>query len=277
FLPKRLDPGDAKAQRHTVDVEAAIGSDPVTWRIDFKQSGVGGDNSWGAVPHREYTLWPQPLRYSFILRPLARSPHGGEGQDAAALARQVFHTPSMAWTAMGRSLEFDDFADENLVAHLARDASLVVRPGQSSRYSRHGDRGLVDGIRASIDRRGGDWQGFAGGRFEAIVDLGEAAVIRRLKVGFLENPGARIFFPRQVTYELAAEDGTFEQVWTGGTEAEPGSSGVARRYFTARVDSVRARRIRVRATGFAVCPEGHPRAGAPAWLYVDEVVVDGEP
>jgi beta-galactosidase len=42
----------------------------VTLNIDFKQMGVGGDNSWGARPHPEYTLPAKPYKYSFRITPL---------------------------------------------------------------------------------------------------------------------------------------------------------------------------------------------------------------
>ncbi|WP_298716959.1 beta-galactosidase small subunit, partial [Chitinophaga sp.] len=45
--------------------------DLVWWNIDYKQSGVGGDNSWGATPHAEYMLPYRDYQYSFILRPAA--------------------------------------------------------------------------------------------------------------------------------------------------------------------------------------------------------------
>ncbi|RFS19159.1 DUF4981 domain-containing protein [Chitinophaga silvatica] len=41
--------------------------DLVWWNIDYKQSGVGGDNSWGATPHSEFMLPYQDYSYSFIL------------------------------------------------------------------------------------------------------------------------------------------------------------------------------------------------------------------
>jgi beta-galactosidase len=42
--------------------------DFVTLNIDFQQAGVGGDDSWGARPHPQYTLTPQPYSYAFKLR-----------------------------------------------------------------------------------------------------------------------------------------------------------------------------------------------------------------
>ena len=43
----------------------------ITLNIDFKQMGVGGDNSWGARPHPEYTLPAEPYKYSFRITPLS--------------------------------------------------------------------------------------------------------------------------------------------------------------------------------------------------------------
>lgn len=40
----------------------------ITWNIDYKQSGVGGDNAWGAKPHAEYTLPYRDYHYSFWLK-----------------------------------------------------------------------------------------------------------------------------------------------------------------------------------------------------------------
>lgn len=45
--------------------------DFVTMNLDFKQMGVGGDDSWGALPHEEYRLKPVPYAYGFRLRAFA--------------------------------------------------------------------------------------------------------------------------------------------------------------------------------------------------------------
>ena len=41
----------------------------ITWNIDFKQMGVGGDTSWGRLVHDEYTLPVKEYHYSFKLIP----------------------------------------------------------------------------------------------------------------------------------------------------------------------------------------------------------------
>jgi len=42
----------------------------ITVNLDYKQMGVGGDNSWGARTHREYTLPTKPYSYRFRLSPI---------------------------------------------------------------------------------------------------------------------------------------------------------------------------------------------------------------
>jgi beta-galactosidase len=50
--------------------------------LDWQQQGVGGDNSWGAWPHREYLIPCQDYSYQFRLIPLSK------GADPEKLARE---------------------------------------------------------------------------------------------------------------------------------------------------------------------------------------------
>lgn len=47
-----------------------VKKDMVWLNIDHKQMGVGGDNTWGAQVHPEYTITPQEWKYRFTLQPL---------------------------------------------------------------------------------------------------------------------------------------------------------------------------------------------------------------
>jgi len=69
FIIEDFDPGLEKRQRHTIDLKRR---DLVTLNLDYKQMGVGGDNSWGARPHDEYTLHVKEYSYSFRLRPFSK-------------------------------------------------------------------------------------------------------------------------------------------------------------------------------------------------------------
>ncbi|MDG1729158.1 MAG: glycoside hydrolase family 2 TIM barrel-domain containing protein [Algibacter sp.] len=59
-----FDAGDKKMQRHTIDI---VKRDFVNINIDHKQMGVGGDNSWGAMPHKEYRIQPKNLSFMYTI------------------------------------------------------------------------------------------------------------------------------------------------------------------------------------------------------------------
>lgn len=46
-------------------------NDFISVNIDYKQTGVGGDDSWWARPHPEYTLYPKEYSYSYKIVPVA--------------------------------------------------------------------------------------------------------------------------------------------------------------------------------------------------------------
>jgi beta-galactosidase len=59
-----LDPGLTKKQQHPSDLPLRKN---VYLMIDLKQRGVGGDDSWGALPHDQYRLLDKKYSYSYVL------------------------------------------------------------------------------------------------------------------------------------------------------------------------------------------------------------------
>lgn len=65
----QIDPGMVKRQMHPSDIHPD--RDRIYLNVDLAQSGVGGDNSWGAAPHRQYRLpGDATYTYTFILEPV---------------------------------------------------------------------------------------------------------------------------------------------------------------------------------------------------------------
>jgi beta-galactosidase len=62
---ENLDPGMTKKQQHPSDLPP---DKTVFVQIDYKQRGVGGDNSWGALPHDQYRLLDKKYSYSYVIR-----------------------------------------------------------------------------------------------------------------------------------------------------------------------------------------------------------------
>jgi len=82
FANEDFDEGPEKRQRHTYDLKQRSF---VTLNLDYRQMGLGGDNSWGARPHEQYMLPVMGYSYSFRLRPFTE-PDG----DPFSLGKQEF-------------------------------------------------------------------------------------------------------------------------------------------------------------------------------------------
>ena len=53
-----------------------------------------------------------------------------------------------------------------------------------------------------------------------------------------------------------------------------GHQDVNVKMFTTKVDSVKARYIRVIAKNIGQCPSWHPGAGQKAWIFADEIIIE---
>ena len=83
--PERTDgrqvEGVPVVNRHTTDVKPR---DLTSVNVDYKQMGVGGDNSWGAWTHDQYRLTEKEYSYSFRMKAISN------GDNAAELAKIKF-------------------------------------------------------------------------------------------------------------------------------------------------------------------------------------------
>ncbi len=67
-LAEDMDPGLKKNNMHPTDVKER---DLVSLHIDLKQRGLGGDDSWGRLPHKPYLLLDKKYSYSYTIRPVS--------------------------------------------------------------------------------------------------------------------------------------------------------------------------------------------------------------
>jgi beta-galactosidase len=69
YRSEDLDPGLTKKQMHYSDIEPRR---EVVLHVDLVQRGLGGDDSWGAVPHKPYRLEEDTYEYGYVIRPIKR-------------------------------------------------------------------------------------------------------------------------------------------------------------------------------------------------------------
>ncbi|MEX0289559.1 MAG: glycoside hydrolase family 2 TIM barrel-domain containing protein [Flavobacteriaceae bacterium] len=68
-LNSDFDEGTEKRQRHTYDIPVR---ELININIDYRQMGVGGDNSWGLMPHKEYQINAGDLSHGFMIKPIRK-------------------------------------------------------------------------------------------------------------------------------------------------------------------------------------------------------------
>lgn len=151
-------------------------------------------------------------------------------------------------------------------------AVTLARPPAPA-YSRGGPTVLVDGQRPGEHQRRG-CLGFEGEDLDATIDLGGVIEVRNLGASFLQDTPGGIYLPARVRFAVSEDGTTFRPMGTATHSVPATEAGPVGR--TLRVESLalKARYVRVVAENIGTIPKGCPAAGAKAWLFADELLVN---
>jgi predicted alpha-1,2-mannosidase len=152
--------------------------------------------------------------------------------------------------------------------------SIQLNSEYAPQYAAGGDMALIDRIEGGDNFRTGTWQGYQGVDLEAVVSLGRTQTVHTITAGFLQEQNSWIFMPRDVEYAISLDGELFETVGTVTHDISPESDGSIALKFILDDLGRAARFVRVRARSIGACPEWHPGAGHPAWIFADEITVE---
>jgi predicted alpha-1,2-mannosidase len=140
-------------------------------------------------------------------------------------------------------------------------------------YSAGGEEAVIDGIKGSINWRKGDWQGFQGNNFEAVIDLGKIRDVSTISANFLQDSKSWILFPTKVSYYVSEDNTNFVLHSIVNNTAMANDEVVQLQTIKSNNKKVSARYIKIKAYNFGKLPEWHEGKGGDAWLFVDEVEI----
>ncbi len=143
----------------------------------------------------------------------------------------------------------------------------------SSQYNGGGSMALTDGRVGTSNYQGGQWQGFEGNDLNAVIDLTKETTIHQISAGFLEDTPVWIFLPEYVKYYVSQDGKTFRQVAEIKNDVDARKAPVMVKHFTAKLNGVKAKYLKIVAKNIGICPPWHPGAGGKAWVFVDEVSI----
>lgn len=163
-------------------------------------------------------------------------------------------------------------------AHFTRvdgHVTITLDTPYAKQYAAGGDEALVDGLRGGNDFRTGEWQGFHGTDVLATIDLGEVRKLGRVGLSVLQDQGAWIWYPSQVSYAWSTNGRTWSSATV--TNAVPrDADGSQQQVLWTGPISKKARYIKVIATNAGPCPGWHPGMGGTSWIFADEVMIEAE-
>ncbi len=157
--------------------------------------------------------------------------------------------------------------------HTSAFHELKLSPAPSSNYRADGNLSLFDGQRGSDNFKDGKWLGFEGDDVQIIVDLGAVKAISEIRLSCLQNLGAWIFYPQQLTYELSQDGVVYSTVYTYQHQVTKADANGFSEFPFALKDT-KARYIKINAKNIGVCPGWHDGSGGKAWMFIDELLVE---
>jgi hypothetical protein len=139
-------------------------------------------------------------------------------------------------------------------------------------YSAGGDNGLIDGIRGDINWRKGDWQGYQGQDFEAIINLNDIVQISEISVGFLQDTRAWILMPLSVEYYISDDGINFLLIGVKNNFIADKDLDVQTSEFTYSLEKITpARYIKIKAINYGKLPSWHQGSGYQSYIFIDEI------
>jgi len=150
----------------------------------------------------------------------------------------------------------------------------VITP-LDSRYSGiAGAHTLIDGSLAGAAHDSGDWLGFEGRDFEAIIDLGQITAVETIDVQFLHRQQWGIFLPESVEFAFSSDETNFSSSVPVGHDVPEREEKTVVRIIGAADLQLQSQFVKITARSMGKIPQWHKAGGRDGWLFVGEIMVN---
>lgn len=150
--------------------------------------------------------------------------------------------------------------------------TIDIKSTYNPQYHAGGPDGLLDGINGTENWRKGDWQGYQGQDFEAVINLQKETIINSISTTFLQDSRSWILMPTKVEYYVSTDNVNFNLVGTVENDIDPKETDNKIKNFSL-VKKINAKFVKVKAYNFGKLPEWHQGVGGDAFIFVDEITI----
>ncbi|UPT72158.1 MAG: GH92 family glycosyl hydrolase [Flavobacterium sp. JAD_PAG50586_2] len=150
--------------------------------------------------------------------------------------------------------------------------TINIKSTYNPQYHAGGPEGLLDGINGTENWRKGDWQGYQGQDFEAVVDLQKEISIHSIAATFLQDSRSWILMPAKVEYYISNDNVNFSLVGSIQNDIDPKEGENKIKNFSLSKET-KAKYVKIKAYNFGKLPEWHQGFGGDAFIFVDEITI----
>jgi hypothetical protein len=165
------------------------------------------------------------------------------------------------------------FVSEANFIKLRNDIKLTILNKYLPNYAAKGDESLIDGQHGTTNWRLGNWQGYQGKDFIAVVDMGVVKPIKQISISTLQDSRAWIVFPKYVQFWTSNDGKTYKLAATVNTKVDIKDTSVQTQEFTAPLNT-NARYIKLIAKQYGPLPDWHENKGSQSYIFADEITVE---
>ncbi len=159
------------------------------------------------------------------------------------------------------------------ISHTAVGKKLNLANKPNDKYPGESYESLINGLAGTVNYTDPSWQGFEAEDLIATIDLGTLTEISEIKARFLQSQVFWIFLPKKIEIEHSIDGKNFELLY----ESYPNNDFNFEQSiftYTVQTEKIRSRYVRIKAENIKKCPEYHPGAGGPSWIFSDEIIIN---
>ena len=150
--------------------------------------------------------------------------------------------------------------------------NINIKSIYNPQYHAGGSDGLLDGIFGNTNWRKGDWQGYQGQDFEAVIDMQKETIFHSIDATFLQDSRSWILMPTKVEYYVSTDNVNFILVGTVENDINPKETENKIKNFILSKEII-AKFVKVKAYNFGKLPGWHQGFGGDAFIFIDEITI----
>lgn len=171
--------------------------------------------------------------------------------------------------------KYGDAIPSSFILHKGNEASITLSTPPSKPYNQSGKEGLLDG-RLGNEKKFKDenWVGFNGKDVTATISFEEAKNINTIQLRAFDEVGSWIMAPKNIEVLYSKDGKKYKSADKFKAEATSYEGDVLVYKWEELSKLKKVKAIKIIYTNGGPLPEGSMGAGQPAWLFIDEIIIE---